>query len=72
MIHDCYTWGEKQKLVNKMNQDWKMKVIENNIVSSINSSKDEISNIKEIVIKNLQSDKENLEEWGIGETLWEM
>lgn len=72
MIHDCYTWGEKQKLVNKMNQDWKMKVIENNIVSSINSLKDQISNIKEIVIKNLQSDKENLEEWGIGETLWEV
>lgn len=39
-----------------------MKVIENNIVSSINSLKDEISNIREIVIKNLQSDKENLEE----------
>ena len=55
-----------------MNQDWKMKVIENNIVSSINSLKDQISNIKEIVIKNLQSDKENLEEWGIGETLWEV
>ena len=55
-----------------MNQDWKMKVIENNIVSSINSLKDEISNIKEIVIKNLQSDKENLEEWGIRETLWEV
>ena len=37
-----------------------MKVIENNIISRINSLKDKIPNIKEIVIKNPQNDKENL------------
>ena len=48
-------------LSDKMNRHLQMKVMENNIVSGINSLKDEISNLKEIVIKNLQNDNENLD-----------
>ena len=48
-------------LSEKMNRHLQMKVMENNIVSGINSLKDEISNLKEIVIKNLQNDNENLD-----------
>ena len=46
----------------KMNQDSQMKDMENNILSSINSLKDEILNLKEIVIKNLQNENEKLQQ----------
>ena len=49
MVHDCSTRGKKQELV-KINRDSQMNEIENNILS-INSLKDEILNLKEIVIK---------------------
>ena len=41
-----------------MNQDSQMKDMENNILHSINSLKDEILNLKEIVIKNFQNENE--------------
>ena len=41
-----------------MNQDSQMKDMENNILSSINSLKNEILNLKEIIIKNLQNENE--------------
>ena len=47
MVHDYNTWGKRQELV-KMNQDSQVKDMENNILSSINSLKDEILNLKEI------------------------
>ena len=53
MVHDFNTRGRKQELVVKMNQDSHMKDMENNILSSVNSLKDKILNLKEIVIKNL-------------------
>ena len=49
MVHHYNTRGKKQELV-KMNRDSQMKEMENNILS-INSLKDEILNLKEIVIK---------------------
>ena len=60
MVHDYNTRGKKQQLVVKMNQDSQMKDMENNILSSINSLKDEILKVKEIFIKNLQIDNERL------------
>ena len=41
-----------------MNQDSQMKDMENNILSGINTLKDEILNLKEIAIKNLQNENE--------------
>ena len=41
-----------------MNQDSQMKDMENNILSIINSLKNEILNLKEIIIKNLQNENE--------------
>ena len=49
MVHDCNTREKKQELV-KMNRDSQMNEMENNILST-NSLKDEILNLKEIVIK---------------------
>ena len=49
MVHDCNTREKKQELV-KMNRDSQMKEMENNILST-NSLKNEILNLKEIVIK---------------------
>ena len=49
MVHDCNNRGKKQELV-KMNRDSQMNEMENNILS-INSLKDGILNLKEIVIK---------------------
>ena len=49
MVHDCNTRGKKQELV-KMNRYSQMKEMEN-IILSINSLKDEILNLKVIVIK---------------------
>ena len=54
------TRGTKQELVVKMNQDSQMKDIENNILSSINSLKDEVLNLRETVIKNFQNENEKL------------
>ena len=62
MVHDYNTRGKKQELVVKMNQDSQMKDMENNILSSINSQKDEILNLKEIAIKNLQNENEKLQQ----------
>ena len=39
-----------------------MKNVENNILSSINSLKDEILNLTKIVIKNLQKENEKLQQ----------
>ena len=50
------------KSKNKINQDSKMKDMENNILRSVNSLKDEILNLKEIVIKNLQHENEKLQQ----------
>ena len=44
----------------KMNQNSQVKDMENNILSSTNSLKDEILNLKEIVIKNFQNESEKL------------
>ena len=41
-----------------MNQDSQMKDMENNILSIINSLKNEILNLTEIIIKNLQNENE--------------
>ena len=41
-----------------MNQDSQMKDMENNILSIINALKNEILNLKEIIIKNLQNENE--------------
>ena len=60
MVHDYNTRGKKQEPVVKMNQDLQMKDMDNNILSSINSLKDEILNLREIVIKNLQNENEKL------------
>ena len=60
MVHDYNTRGEKQELAVKMNQDLQMKDMENNIISSINSLKDEILNLQKIVIKNLHNKNEKL------------
>ena len=43
-----------------MNNQDQMKSMEDNIVSQINSLKDEIINLKEIVIRNLQNENEKL------------
>ena len=47
MVHDCNTKGKKQELV-KMNRHSQMNEMENNILS-INSLKDGILNLKEII-----------------------
>ena len=47
MVHDCNTRGKKQELV-KINRDSQMNEMENNILS-INSLKDGILNLKEII-----------------------
>lgn len=60
MVHNYTTGGKKQQLIVKMNQDSKMKDMENNILSIINSLEDEIVNLREIVIKNLQNENEKL------------
>ena len=57
MVHDCNTREKKQELV-KMNRDSQMKEMENNILST-NSLKDEILNLKEIVIKISKMRKKN-------------
>ena len=49
MAHDCNTREKKQELL-KMNRDSQMNEMENNILNT-NSLKDEILNLKEIVIK---------------------
>ena len=54
MVHNYNTWGKKQELVVKMNQDSQMKDMK------INSLKDENLNLKEIIIKNLQNENEEL------------
>lgn len=56
MVNDYNTQGKKQQLAVKMNQNQKIKDMENNIKSSINSLKDEVLNLKEFFIKNLQND----------------
>ena len=43
-----------------MNNQDQMKSMEDNIVNRINSHKDEIINLKEIVIRNLQDENEKL------------
>ena len=58
MVHDYYTRGKKQELVVKMNQDSQIKDMEDNLLSSVNSQKDEILNLKEIVIENPQNENE--------------
>ena len=60
MVHNYTAGGKKQQLIVKMNQDSKMKDMENNILSIINSLEDEIVNLREIVIKNLQNENEKL------------
>ena len=57
MVHDCNTREKKQELV-KMNRDSQMKEMENNILST-NYLKDEILNLKEIVIKISKMRKKN-------------
>ena len=59
MVHDYSTRGRKQEIL-KMNQDSQTKDIGNNILSCINSLKDEMSNLKEIAIKYLQNENEKL------------
>ena len=59
MVHDCSTRGRKQEIL-MMNQDSQTKDIGNNILSCINSLKDEMSNLKEIAIKYLQNENEKL------------
>ena len=46
MVHEYTTRKKTQELLVKMNQDSQMKDMKNNIVSSINSLKDEILNLK--------------------------
>ena len=52
MAHGYNTQGKKEELVVKMNQDSQMKGMDNNILSSINYLKNEILNLKEVIIKN--------------------
>ena len=52
------TRGKKKEPV--MNNQDQMKSMEDNIVNRINSHKDEIINLKEIVIRNLQDKNEKL------------
>ena len=59
MVHDCNTREKKQELV-KMNRDSQMKEMENNILST-NSLKDEILNLKEIVIKTSKMRMKNFD-----------
>ena len=56
MVNDYNTQGKKQQLAVKMNQNQKIKDMENNIKSSINSLNNEVLNLKEFFIKNLQND----------------
>ena len=58
MVHDYNTRGKKQEPVMD-NQD-QMKSMEDNIVNWVNPLKDEIINLKEIVIRNLQDKNEKL------------
>ena len=59
MVHDCNTREKKQELA-KMNRDSQMKEMENNILST-NSLKDEILNLKEIVIKTSKMRMKNID-----------
>ena len=59
MVHDCNTREKKQELA-KMNRDSQMKEMENNILST-NSLKDEILNLKEIVIKTSKMRMKNFD-----------
>ena len=58
MIHGYITRGKKQEPV--MNNQDQMKSTEDNIVNRISSLKEEIINLKEIVIRNLQDKNEKL------------
>ena len=58
MVHGYNTKGKKQEPV-MSNQD-QMKSMEDNKVNRINSLKDEIININEIVVRNLQDENEKL------------
>ena len=59
MVHDCNTREKKQELA-KMNRDSQMKEMENHILSA-NSLKDEILNLKEIVIKTSKMRMKNID-----------
>ena len=59
MVHDCNTREKKQELA-KMNRDSQMKEMENNILST-NPLKDEILNLKEIVIKTSKMRMKNFD-----------
>ena len=56
MVHDCNYRGKNQEQVVKMNQNSGMKIMEANILGSLNSLKNEILNAKQITIRNLQND----------------
>ena len=58
MVHYYNTRGKKQEPVMD-NQD-QMKNMEDNIVNWVNPLKDEIINLKQIVIRNLQDENEKL------------
>ena len=58
MAHGYKTRGKKQEPV--MNKQDQMKSMEDHIVNRINSLKDKIINLKEIVIRNLQDENEKL------------
>ena len=58
MVHGYNTRGKTQESV--MNNQDQMKSMEDNIVNRINSVKDEIINLNEIVIRNLQGENEKL------------
>ena len=61
MVHGYNTGEKKQEPV--MNNQDQMNSMEENIVNRINFLKDEIINLKEIVIRNLQDENENLRRW---------
>ena len=58
MVHGYNKRGKKQETV--MNNQDQMKSMKDNIVNRISSLKDEIINLKEIVIRNLQDKNEKL------------
>ena len=58
MVHGYNTKGKKQEPV--MNNQYQIKGMKENIVNQINSLKDEIINLKEIVIRNLQDENGKL------------
>ena len=59
MVFGCNTRGKKQEPVMN-NQEDQMKSMKDNIFNRINPLKDEIINLKEIVIRNLQDENEKL------------